>query len=199
MLTRSSPTFHALRVIAICVAVCFAIIDAAPAWADPPPWAPAHGYRAKGKGKKKDREEVYVVPFGISQGTCYRELVGAAVGGVVGGVAGSKIGKGDGRTAATIGGTIIGVIVGGAIGRSMDQIDQNCVGQILEHAPDRQRITWADHDNGGRYAVEPGRTYQQNDGRYCREYTTTAQVGGRAEQVVGRACRQPDGSWQLVN
>jgi surface antigen len=23
-------------------------------------------------------------------------------------------------------------------------------------------------------------------------------IGGRAEQVYGTACRQPDGSWQLV-
>jgi surface antigen len=188
-----------MRLCAIALAFAFIAETTAPAWADPPPWAPAHGYRAKGKGKKKDREEVYVVPYGIGQGTCYRELVGAAVGGVAGGVAGSQIGKGDGRTAAIIGGTILGVIVGGSIGRSMDRIDQNCVGQILEHAPDRQRIAWADHDSGSRYAVEPGRTFQQNDGRYCREYTTTAQVGGRSEQVHGTACRQPDGSWQLVN
>jgi surface antigen len=188
----------ARRLTAVALALGVALPNAAPAFADPPPWAPAHGYRAKGKGKSKGREEAYVVPYGISQGTCYRELVGAVVGGVAGGVAGSKIGKGDGRTAATIGGTIIGVIVGGSIGRTMDRIDQNCVGQILEHAPDRERIVWTDHDNSSRYAVEPGRTFQQADGRYCREYTTSATIGGRAEQVYGTACRQPDGSWQLV-
>jgi surface antigen len=188
-----------MRLCAFALDFGFVLENAAPAWADPPPWAPAHGYRAKGKGKKKDREEVYVVPYGIAQGTCYRELVGAVVGGVAGGAAGSQIGKGDGRTVAIIGGTILGVIVGGSIGREMDRIDQNCVGQILEHAPDRQRIVWADHDNNSRYSVEPGRTFQQANGRYCREYTTTAQIGGRSEQVYGTACRQPDGSWQLVN
>ena len=36
-------------------------------------------------------------------------------------------------------------------------------------------------------------------GRYCREYTTEAVVGGRTKQVYGTACRQPDGSWQLVS
>ena len=188
----------AIRLAMMALALGLVLPMAAPAYADPPPWAPAHGYRAKGKGKNKGREDVYVVPYGIGQGTCYRELVGAVVGGVAGGVAGSKIGKGDGRTAATIGGTIIGVIVGGSIGRSMDRIDQNCVGQILEHAPDRERIVWSDHDTNARYTVEPGRTYQQNDGRYCREYTTTATIGGRAEQIYGTACRQSDGSWQLV-
>ena len=32
----------------------------------------------------------------------------------------------------------------------------------------------------------------------CREYTTTAEIDGRMQRVVGKACRQPDGSWQVV-
>ena len=34
---------------------------------------------------------------------------------------------------------------------------------------------------------------------YCREYQTTATVGGMAQQSFGTACRQPDGSWQIRN
>lgn len=163
--------------------------------ADPPPWAPAHGYRAKGKHKG----HAYTVPFGIAQGTCYRELVGSVLGGAAGGALGSQVGKGSGKTAAVVGGTILGVIVGGAIGRSMDRIDQACVGQILEHAPDRSRIRWMNHDDGrGEYAVLPQRTYQDRAGRYCREYTATATVDGRTQEVYGTACRQPDGTWQII-
>lgn len=32
----------------------------------------------------------------------------------------------------------------------------------------------------------------------CREYTVPITVGGRAETAYGKACRQPDGSWQIV-
>ncbi|WP_282604173.1 hypothetical protein [Pelagibius sp. Alg239-R121] len=32
----------------------------------------------------------------------------------------------------------------------------------------------------------------------CREYTTTARVGGRLQQIYGHACRQPDGAWKFV-
>ncbi|MEE8203551.1 MAG: hypothetical protein V3R74_07315, partial [Alphaproteobacteria bacterium] len=32
----------------------------------------------------------------------------------------------------------------------------------------------------------------------CREYQTTVNVGGQVEQAYGTACRQPDGSWQIV-
>jgi hypothetical protein len=34
---------------------------------------------------------------------------------------------------------------------------------------------------------------------YCREYTGTIYVGGRAQQGYGTACLQPDGSWQVVS
>ena len=33
---------------------------------------------------------------------------------------------------------------------------------------------------------------------YCREYTKTISVGGRAVQGYGTACRQRDGSWEVV-
>jgi hypothetical protein len=36
-----------------------------------------------------------------------------------------------------------------------------------------------------------------DDGRYCREYTSDVLVGGRVQQSYGRACMQPDGSWEI--
>ncbi|MFQ5894850.1 MAG: RT0821/Lpp0805 family surface protein [Nitrospinota bacterium] len=160
----------------------------------PPPWAPAHGRR-----RKFGRPGAYVVPFGIDLGRCNRELIGRVLGGAAGGVLGSTIGKGSGKTAATIGGAILGVIVGGAIGRSLDELDRACVGQVLEHAQSGQTVVWRNPDTGAQYQVRPTKTYQDRGGRYCREYYTTTTIGGKAQQVYGTACRQPDGSWQLVN
>lgn len=159
----------------------------------PPPWAPAHGYR-----RKSGHTDVYVQPFGIDLGRCNREAIGAVLGAATGGLAGSQIGKGSGQTAAIIGGTILGAVIGGSIGRSMDEVDQNCIGQALEHASDGQQIVWQNPDSGSQYQVVPTQTVQQSDGRYCREYTATAGVNGRNQQTYGRACRQPDGSWQIV-
>jgi|GEM_PF-5736467 len=35
---------------------------------------------------------------------------------------------------------------------------------------------------------------------YCREFTRTVRVNGRHEpQVYGKACRQPDGLWKMVD
>lgn len=168
------------------------------AYADPPPWAPAHGWRAKHKHKKEKYVHYREVPYDIGIGRCNRDLLGAVLGGVAGGAIGAGVVKGDNRTAAIVGGTIIGAIIGGVIGGRMDRVDQNCIGQALEHAEDGQQVRWR-NPNGYEYEVEPRRTYTGAGGQYCREYTTTAIVGGRAERVYGTACRNDDGSWRLVS
>lgn len=230
---RVTPRARRPRALSLLAAGLFAALlpfaAAEPVLANPPPWAPAHGWRAqqgdqgrqyykpgkrqgkykkgkykKGKYKKGKRrggyepDVVYAPPIDFGRGRCEQEVLGALLGGATGAAVGSQIGKGDGNTAAIIGGTIIGLVVGGSIGRSMDEIDQNCVGQTLEHAGDGETIRWNSQDDGARYQVTPAKTYQVEDGRYCREYTTTATVGGRVQETYGRACRQPDGSWQIV-
>ncbi len=164
--------------------------------AGPPPWAPAHGYR-----RYHHRPAPQVVdrrPINLSLGRCSRETVGTLLGAAGGGYLGSRIGKGDGRLAAVGAGVFIGAIIGGSIGRSMDEVDQNCVGNVLEQAPDGETIIW-NNPNNRRYQVTPTRTYQERSGRYCREYTTNAVINGRHQQMYGTACRQPDGSWQLIS
>ena len=152
---------------------------------DPPAWTP-YSSRMYGHGGG-------TVGLGWD-----RELVGSLVGGAAGGLIGTHIGKGSGRTAAIIGGTVVGVLVGGGIGRSMDQVDRLWMHQTLEYAPSRQATTWRNPDSGAVYEATPMATYQSANGRYCREFTTTALVGGTRQEVYGTACRQPDGSWEIV-
>lgn len=162
----------------------------------PPPWA-SFGYPHPRPGPAR-ADMAYLPPFGIDVGGCNRDLIGGVIGGATGGLLGSGVGKGDGRLAATAAGAVIGVLVGGAVGRAMDQVDQACVGQILEHAPDRRPIVWSEGAGLPRYEVVPTETYRTGDGAYCREYQTVATIGGRQEQAYGIACRQPDGTWQLA-
>ncbi len=195
--------------VVVLVAACFTFSDLAPVAADPPPWAPAHGWRAKQKQihKQKHRyknrayydDRVYTAPFDLDLGVCNRQVLGGLLGGATGALIGSRLAKGDDRAAAIIGGTIVGLIVGGSIGRSMDEVDQNCVGQTLEHVPDGETIYWNNQRADTQYQVTPVKTYQVNDGRYCREYQTTSVIGGRAQQTYGTACRQSDGSWELIS
>ena len=171
----------------------------------PPAWAPAWGYRGKNKVRYERAGVVYeaqgddlvqVPSSGL--GRCNRDVIGAILGGAVGAAAGSQFGKGDGRKLATIGGAIIGVLVGGNLGRAMDQVDQNCVGQVLERAPTGKPVIWNNPDQNSRYTVTPTRTYQTRSGTYCRDYQTQVLIGGRLENARGTACRQSDGTWKKV-
>lgn len=160
------------------------------AGAQPPPWAPAHGYRAKQAPPLPD--------LGILRGTCNREALGGVIGGAIGAAVGARIGEGDTRLAATAAGALIGWLLGRAIGRSMDEADRYCAGQTLERAPDRHAVTWRNPDSGIQYQVTPIRTFETL-GRYCREYTTEAAIGSRRDLVYGRACRTEDGDWEIMN
>jgi len=168
----------------------------------PPPWAPAHGYRRKhgshGYGHDVATGELPRPAIDLNVGRCQRDMIGGAIGAGAGAAIGSTIGDGDERRAAIAAGAVIGTIVGGAIGRAMDEADQACVGRALEYAEDGQAIEWASPENDT-YQVVPTRTYQVETGQYCREYRTQARIGGTLERVYGRACRQPDGSWELVS
>lgn len=127
-----------------------------------------------------------------------QEQAGMVIGGVLGGVLGSQVGGGHGRTAAIIAGTLAGAAIGGAVGNSMDEVDRMKTAQTLETVRTGVPAQWRNPDTGNQYSVVPTRTYDSASGP-CREYTIDAVVGGRPDKVYGTACRQPDGSWQVMN
>lgn len=106
---------------------------AAPAAADPPPWAPAHGKRAKDRAY--DARGYYVQPRRITRNSyvwrgndgryyCRRDngTTGLVIGAGVGALAGHELaGRGD-RTL----GAILGGVVGGLLGREIDRGSLRC-------------------------------------------------------------------------
>ena len=126
------------------------------------------------------------------------EGVGTVTGGVVGGLIGSQFGGGAGKVAAAAGGAMLGAILGGRIGQYMDRQDRLELTRALETAPTGRVISWNNPDNGNHYHVTPTRTYYVSE-QPCREYTTLAEIGGKSEQIYGKACRQGDGSWRVVS
>ncbi len=131
----------------------------------------------------------------------HKGTVGTLLGGVLGGVAGSKIGKGKGRTAGIIVGALGGAMIGGQIGKSMDEndrrISENTAHYGLETTRTGTMTSWQNPDSGNSGTFTPTSTYRSSQGEDCREYETTIYVDGQRETAYGRACRQPDGSWQI--
>jgi surface antigen len=131
-----------------------------------------------------------------------KQTVGALGGAALGGWGGSQIGSGSGRLWATGAGAVLGALVGSEVGRSLDRADRMHMARTtqstLEHAPSGRTSRWQNPDTGHRGTVTPTRTYQRA-GRYCREYQQTVIIGRQAERAYGTACRQPDGSWEVVD
>lgn len=127
-----------------------------------------------------------------------KQDIGTATGGVLGGVLGSQVGKGSGKVAATIAGTLVGAFIGGAVGKSMDDVDRMKMNQALEQTRTGNTASWTNPDSNVRYNVTPTKTYYRGN-EPCREYTTTAIIGGKREKVYGTACRTSDGNWRIVS
>ena len=131
-----------------------------------------------------------------------KETAGTVIGGVGGAVVGSQFGKGTGRLAATAAGTLLGAWIGNEVGKSLDRADQQYAAQsantALERYPDGQTSSWKNPNSGHSGATTPVRTYETAQGP-CREYQTSVVIDGRTQTAYGTACRQPDGSWHVVN
>ena len=132
-----------------------------------------------------------------------KQTGGAVIGGAAGGLLGSQIGHGSGRLAATAAGALLGALAGSSVGQSLDRADQMYASRstqtALERAPVGTATTWTNPDSGHSGTVTPVRTYQTAGGQYCREYQQSVTVNGQSQSAYGTACRQPDGSWKIVN
>jgi len=85
---------------------------------------------------------------------------------------------------------------------SFDDVDQATMIQHFNHtmesAPTGQPITWT-NPSGVNVQLSATRTFQQADGTYCREFTQSIGSGGQSSVAKGTACRQSDGTWQIIS
>ena len=123
-------------------------------------------------------------------------LGGAATGGLIAAAAG---GGGAGIAAGVIGGALLGGLIGNFLDQRDKEMQAKAASQALESAPSGKTVAWQNPDNGHAGTVTPTRTYQTAQGSYCREYSQTVTIDGKKENSYGTACRQPDGSWKIVN
>ena len=128
---------------------------------------------------------------------------GTAIGAVGGALLGAQFGKGGGQLLAAGLGAVAGGFIGNRIGKSMDDTDrmmaERSSRKALEYSPSGQAVEWRNPDNNHSGYITPTRTFKNpNDGRYCREYTQVVNIGGKQEKAYGKACRQPDGQWEVV-
>ena len=129
------------------------------------------------------------------------ETVGTYGGAAAGGLIGSQIGRGSGNAAATLTGVLLGGFLGNHMGASIDDADRsraNTAEQRAYYVPLGQQVTWNNPQNGNSGVIVPTSDGYATNGTYCREFQQMITVDGQQQQAYGKACRQPDGSWKVV-
>jgi len=136
------------------------------------------------------------------EGAGGKETVGTLLGAAGGALLGAQVGSGDGQILAAIGGGLAGAFLGNQIGKSLDKADQAYAEQASQQAstaPIGETVAWNNPDSGNSGTITPQRDGYDTAGNYCREYQTTVTINGQKQRAYGTACRQPDGSWVVVN
>ena len=119
----------------LAIAAATLVLPAAPAAADPPPWAPAHGKRYKERHRAYDNYGRYYEPRRISRadrvwrgrdGRYYCERDNGTTGLVIGAAGGALLGReiDGGRDRTT--GTVVGAALGALLGREIDRGEARC-------------------------------------------------------------------------
>jgi surface antigen len=142
-------------------------------------------------------------PYGRRAPVSQNTAVGSVVGGLTGAAIGYQVGKGSHHKdrGALVGG-LLGALAGGWVGNQLDARDRQYANRAyydaFEEAPYGSTVTWRNPESGHHGYVTPTRGYERG-GSYCREYSQRIVIDGRSETAYGTACRQPDGTWQVVN
>lgn len=131
-----------------------------------------------------------------------KETAGLGLGTLAGAVLGYGLGKGHSdKEVAIVFGALLGGIAGSKIGARLNEADRVIAARNLEDSLEYNRVgtvsEWRNPDTGHGGSSVPTRTYAQNDGTPCREFTTTVVIAGQQEEAYGTACRQADGSWKI--
>jgi surface antigen len=102
---------------------------------------------------------------------------------------------------ATATGGVFGALIVSELIHNMNDVDRLQVNQAnvtARSTPIGRQITWNNPQSSNAGSIIATRDGYSESGKYCREFYQTVSIGGNTEDAYGVACRQPDGSWQIV-
>jgi Ni/Co efflux regulator RcnB/surface antigen len=125
---------------------------------------------------------------------------GVLLGGLIGGLLGNAAGRGGGG--ATIAGVILGGVAGAALTRNLDCEDRSYAYRTYYDGFNAGRpgsYQWRNPRNGhyGQFNIDS--YYDDPAGFRCAQFNQMNYIQGRPYPGRGAACRQPDGSWAVVD
>ncbi len=139
-----------------------------------------------------------LVIFSLILASCNRAELGTTIGGLGGAAIGGQIGDKSHRSRNAIIGAFAGAVIGYIVGNEMDKYDRQKLNQTFEKVPSNKKVEWVNPDTHNKYEVTPEPAYTSNDGRVCRDAYIQAVINGEYKQVKTTACRNDDGTWQII-
>jgi len=127
---------------------------------------------------------------------------GVLVGGFIGGLIGNAAGNGGNRTGTTLAGVILGGALGAALTNNMDCEDRSYAYKSYYdgfNSGNAGYYNWHNPHNDHRGEFRVRSYYNDPDGFRCARFSQVTYIQGHSYNTSGVACRQPDGSWAVVN
>jgi surface antigen len=126
---------------------------------------------------------------------------GVLAGAILGGILGNAVSH------QNAGPTVAGVVAGGAAGAAltsdMDCSDRSYSYRAYSHAFNANRADavyhWNNPDNDDHGMIRVLDYYHDEDGFKCAVFWHNAVIDGREDRARGRACRQPNGIWAIID
>ncbi len=104
-----------------------------------------------------------------------------------------------GTTVANNGANMVDGSLSGSVGKSMDDTDNSKVNQTLETQKTGQTSTWTNSSSSTSFTLTPTRTFTSPTGEPCRDFTMSALINGKTQQIYGTACRDQNGKWHVIS
>ncbi|HEX5378556.1 MAG TPA: RcnB family protein [Phenylobacterium sp.] len=159
--------------------------------------------------REQQWRQTYSQTYSYNDDVYYKECrnskdpAGVIIGALIGGLIGNAAGQGGGRTGATVAGVILGGAVGAALTKNLDCDDRSYAYKAYYDGFNSDRVgsryQWRNPDNNHRGEVRIRNYYNDPRGFRCSNFTQVTTIQGRSQTIQGRACRQPDGTWAVVN
>jgi surface antigen len=204
---KSAPKFIAALLVAASTAACADSYGPDPRGPDHYAAGPSGGpYGDQGDQRWRHR---YARTYSYNDDTFYQQCrtgpdpAAVIAGGLIGGLIGNALGSGGGRAGATVAGVVVGGAIGAGLTSGMDCEDRSYAYKSYYDGFNSNRadsdFEWRNDHNGhhGRFRVDS--YYADPDGFRCATYHQTIYIDGQARDSRGHACRQPDGSWAVVD
>ena len=136
---------------------------------------------------------------------CQRKTdpAGVVIGAVLGGLLGNAAGGRNNNGAATFAGVIAGGAIGASLSTKLDCEDRSYAYRTYSDGFNAGRTNatyqWNNPQNNRRGELHVNNYYDDPDGFRCATYSQTIYIDGRPQEASGRACRQPDGAWAMLD